>query len=222
MCTASDRATKEGMPTVRLPAAVFGGLKVSVPFTSPSLRATATRLCSRSTSPRRSPASSPQAETAVRSGEDQRLPTGAEGGSQRRHLLGGGDLPLVVALGPGALERAPRAGDEPGVDGADHVYVVADDAEQAAEYLCREWSSDRRQRWVFDIDEPAQPGDGVRPGLVPRVAAVIRLARRRAERDAVAAMAPEANERLDALEASLRLQRVEVDAPERQRGLGLD
>lgn len=57
---------------------------------------------------------------------------------------------------------------------------------------------------------------------MPRVAAVIRLARRRAERDAVAAMAPEANERLDALEASLRLQRVEVDAPERQRGLGLD
>ncbi|MDP9412302.1 MAG: hypothetical protein M3P70_17780 [Actinomycetota bacterium] len=60
MWTASDRATKDGMPTVRLPAAVFGGLKVSVPFTSPSLRATVTRLRSRSTSHRRRPASSPQ------------------------------------------------------------------------------------------------------------------------------------------------------------------
>jgi hypothetical protein len=102
-----------------------------------------------------------------------------------------------------------------------NVYVLADDLDQAAEDLTAEWSADRRQRWVIDVDEPTSPGDGVRPHLVPRVAAVIRLARLRAERDAVVAGAPEANHRLAALDASLLLQRVEVDAPERQRGLGL-
>jgi conjugative relaxase-like TrwC/TraI family protein len=102
-----------------------------------------------------------------------------------------------------------------------HVYTVADDSEQAVDDLTAEWSADRRQRWVIDVDEPASPGDAVRPHLARRVAAVIRLARLRAERDAVVAVAPEANGRLAALDASLLLQRVEVDAPERQRGLGL-
>ncbi len=41
------------------------------------------------------------------------------------------------------------------------------------------------------------------------------------ERDAVAAVAPEATGRLAALDLNLRLQRLEVEAPQRERGLGL-
>jgi ATP-dependent exoDNAse (exonuclease V) alpha subunit len=105
--------------------------------------------------------------------------------------------------------------------GTSQVYVVADDLQQGAEDLHREWSSDRRQRWIMDLDEPARLGDGARPCLAPRATGGIRLARLRAERNAIAAMAPEATARLEALDVSLRPQRLEVDAPQRQRGLGL-
>jgi conjugative relaxase-like TrwC/TraI family protein len=101
------------------------------------------------------------------------------------------------------------------------VYVVADDLDQGVEDLHREWSNDQRQRWISDLDEPAPHADGARPHLTPRVADVIRHARLRAERDAIATMAPDATRRFEALDASLRLQQLEADAPQRQRGLGL-
>jgi ATP-dependent exoDNAse (exonuclease V) alpha subunit len=76
------------------------------------------------------------------------------------------------------------------------VYVVAEDLDQAVADLTVEWSADRRQRWVLDADEPAIDGRARRPTLAPRTERTIRLARLRAERDAVQAVVPEAVERL--------------------------
>jgi len=36
-----------------------------------------------------------------------------------------------------------------------HIYVVADDLDQAADDLRREWGTERRQRWILDTDTPA-------------------------------------------------------------------
>ncbi|MGH9281477.1 MAG: AAA family ATPase, partial [Acidimicrobiales bacterium] len=71
-----------------------------------------------------------------------------------------------------------------------HVYVVADDLDQAVEDLVRDWSAERRPRWAIDTGTPA-------PGLMPGHPAAsippdsaLRLARLRAEREAVAAAIP--------------------------------
>ncbi len=103
---------------------------------------------------------------------------------------------------------------------ASGVYVVADDLDQAAEDLTVEWSANRRQRWVLDVDQTAGPDDKTRPHLAPRTAKVVQVARLRAERDAVAAVAPDA--RLNALDMRLRLEALESDSRERPAGLGLD
>jgi hypothetical protein len=87
---------------------------------------------------------------------------------------------------------------------ASHVYVVADDAGQCAEDLAAEWSGDRRQRWVLDVDEPST-GWRARPTLAERPASVVRFARLNAERAALGAVAPEATERLQALAMEVRL-----------------
>ncbi len=100
-----------------------------------------------------------------------------------------------------------------------HTYVVAGDAEQGSEDLVAEWSVDRRQRWILDADEPAIDARARRPNLAPRTERTIRLARLRAERDAVRAVVPESVERLRSLDLQLRLQRLEL-APARGRALG--
>jgi ATP-dependent exoDNAse (exonuclease V) alpha subunit len=99
-----------------------------------------------------------------------------------------------------------------------HVYVTADDDEQASEDLVAEWSLDRRQRWTIDVDRPAEPGQPTRPNLARRATRAVRLAQLVAERDAVAAIAPEETRRIEALDVRVRLTRLEVPA---QRGLGL-
>ncbi|HEX2701321.1 MAG TPA: AAA family ATPase [Acidimicrobiales bacterium] len=97
--------------------------------------------------------------------------------------------------------------------GASHVYVVADDIDQAAEDLTAEWRREARQRWVLDTDEVAG-GDGRRrPDLAQRTDAAVRPARLRAEREAVAAVAPDAEARLRVLDAQLRLERVAQPKP---------
>ncbi len=101
------------------------------------------------------------------------------------------------------------------------VYIAADDSEQAVEDLTAEWGVGWRQRWIVDIDQPVSSGEKARPDLARRTANVIRMAQLRAERGAVAAVAPEAAHRLEALDLSLRLQRLEVAPPPRGRGLGL-
>ncbi len=104
---------------------------------------------------------------------------------------------------------------------ASHVYIAADDSEQAVEDLTAEWGVGWRQRWIVDIDQPVSSGEKARPDLARRTANVIRMAQLRAERGAVAAVAPEAAHRLEALDLSLRLQRLEVAPRPRGRGLGL-
>lgn len=100
-----------------------------------------------------------------------------------------------------------------------HVYVAADEAEQAAEDLVVEWSANRRQRWILDVDEPAIDR-AARPNLEPKIEGAIGMARLRAERDAVEAVAPEAVERLRRLDSQLRLEMV-AERPAPARGLGL-
>jgi hypothetical protein len=102
-----------------------------------------------------------------------------------------------------------------------HVYVAADDTDQAVEDLTAEWSIDRRQRWTLDVDQPAAPGERGRPDLARRTAQVVRLAQLRAERDALAAVAPDATRRLEALDLSIRLDALEAGARPQSRGLGL-
>jgi len=105
--------------------------------------------------------------------------------------------------------------------GTSHVYVVADDLDQAAEDLTVEWSADRRQRWVLDLDEPATDDRVRRPSLARKTESTLRLARLRAERDAVQAVAPEAHARLRSLDLQFRLEHVaQRPAPGRSLGRG--
>lgn len=86
-----------------------------------------------------------------------------------------------------------------------HVYVAADHFDQAVEDLSTEWSADRRQRWVLDVDEPAIDDKIRRPGLARRTESTLRVARLRAEREAVQAVAPDAEARLRSLDSSFGL-----------------
>jgi hypothetical protein len=72
------------------------------------------------------------------------------------------------------------------------VYVVADDVDQAKGDLAQDWSNDRRQRWALDTGTPTTSVADVEhtPGTPSRLQAVIREARLRAERDAVASAIP--------------------------------
>jgi len=71
---------------------------------------------------------------------------------------------------------------------------------------------------AVETDEVAG-GDGRRrPDLARRTDAAVRVARLRAERDAVAAVAPDAEARLRVLDAQLRLERVAQPKPARALG----
>ena len=103
--------------------------------------------------------------------------------------------------------------------GPSHLYATADDIDQAVEDLVAEWGCSTRQRWVLDTDAVAGKDAPAHPRLSTRPDATVRLARIRAERDAVAAVAPEATVRLRVLDAQLRLERVVQPRPPR-RALG--
>jgi len=98
--------------------------------------------------------------------------------SAHRYEDGGGRELAYVAM-----SRARRSS---------HVYVVADTLDQAVEDLVRDWSTERRPRWVIDTGTPAR-GAELSPGhpwpSIPPESA-LRLARLRAEREAVAAAIP--------------------------------
>lgn len=83
------------------------------------------------------------------------------------------------------------------------------------EDLVTEWRRSTRQRWILDTDEAAGDAGRRRPDLARRIDATVRLARLRAERDAVA---PEAEARLRVLDAQLRLERVAQPKPARALG----
>lgn len=101
--------------------------------------------------------------------------------------------------------------------GTSHVYVVADDVDQAVEDIGAEWRREARQRWVLDTDEVAEDGPR-RPDLARRTDSTLRTTRLQAERDAVAAVAPDAEDRLRVLDAQLRLERIAQPKPARALG----
>jgi hypothetical protein len=72
------------------------------------------------------------------------------------------------------------------------VYAVADDVDQAKGDLAQGWSNDRRQRWALDTGTPTTSVTEIEhaPEAPSRLQAVIREARLRAERDAIAAAIP--------------------------------
>ena len=72
------------------------------------------------------------------------------------------------------------------------VHVVADDLEQAAEDLCREWAVDRRARWAIDTGTPArEPLDAEHDSAAPAgLRAALQSAREAAERAAFRQAAP--------------------------------
>jgi conjugative relaxase-like TrwC/TraI family protein len=102
-----------------------------------------------------------------------------------------------------------------------HVYAVADDLDQAVDDLTAEWRVDHRRQWTIDLDHPADPGETTLPDLSRRPARAVRMAQLRAERDAIAAVAPDASGRLHALELSLRLDALQAERHRPGRGLGL-
>ena len=84
---------------------------------------------------------------------------------ERSHVLadgGGRELAYV------AISRAR---------GTSHVYVVADDAGQAAGDLVTEWRRSTRQRWNLDTNEVASKDRSRRPKLARRTDLPVRLAR---------------------------------------------
>ena len=102
-----------------------------------------------------------------------------------------------------------------------HIYAVADNDDQAANDLTREWNSDRRQRWVIDSDTPAVDDGARRPHLHRQADQALRQARLRAERDAVQLVAPNATDRLAALYVQLRLEHpTPPDGLSRDFGIG--
>lgn len=71
-----------------------------------------------------------------------------------------------------------------------HVYVVADTLDQAVEDVVRDWSAERRPRWAIDTGTAALKFSPSHPRPLISSDAALRLARLRAERDAVAAAIP--------------------------------
>jgi conjugative relaxase-like TrwC/TraI family protein len=48
------------------------------------------------------------------------------------------------------------------------VHAVADDLDQARDDLTRDWTTERRDRWIHDTDRPTELGERPRPRLAPR------------------------------------------------------
>jgi chromosome segregation ATPase len=72
------------------------------------------------------------------------------------------------------------------------VWVVADDVDQAAEDLKRDWPRENRQRWAIDSGIPSTEPQHVEQDREadPSIRNALRQARLRAERDALAASIP--------------------------------
>ncbi len=72
------------------------------------------------------------------------------------------------------------------------VWVAADDVDQAAEDLKRDWPRENRQRWAIDSGTPSTEPHQVEHDAAadPSIRNALRQARLRAERDAVAASIP--------------------------------
>ncbi|MBI2706239.1 MAG: AAA family ATPase [Actinobacteria bacterium] len=98
------------------------------------------------------------------------------------------------------------------------VYVVADDVDQAADDLKRDWLVERRQRWAIDSGTPSTDPTSVErdPEAPPSMRAALYQARLQAERQAVAGAAPPdvADGQLDRVRSDInRTRRLVVNIP---------
>jgi conjugative relaxase-like TrwC/TraI family protein len=90
------------------------------------------------------------------------------------------------------------------------VHLVADDVDQAAEDLSREWGRRTRPRWAIDMGAPSRRHVQsctmvFSPTVAERLAGQARLARLRAERDALrAAIPPQVNHEVAAVDHDCR------------------
>ncbi len=113
------------------------------------------------------------------------------------HLADGGGR----ELGYVAMSRARRS---------TVVHLVADDVDQAAEDLSREWGRQRHPRWAIDTGSPSPRHEQrttmvLSPQVAERLAGQARLTRLRAERDALrAAIPPDVGRQLAALDHDCR------------------
>jgi conjugative relaxase-like TrwC/TraI family protein len=48
-----------------------------------------------------------------------------------------------------------------------HMHAVAGDLDQARDDLTSDWTTPRRDRWIYDTDRPARTGERTRPSLAP-------------------------------------------------------
>ena len=74
-----------------------------------------------------------------------------------------------------------------------HVYLAADDMEQAREDLCRSWETERRWKWAIDTGAPQLDGKKLKkpePAAPSTEIPSLRQQALRAERDALAAAIP--------------------------------
>jgi len=101
-----------------------------------------------------------------------------------------GDHHQLGAVGPGGGLAALVARHHPAVVELRENVRQREPAERAA--LEAEWGRSTRQRWILDTDAVAGPDATAHPRLSARPDATVRVARLRAERDAVAAVAPDA------------------------------
>ncbi len=98
-----------------------------------------------------------------------------------------------------------------------HVYLAADDLDQAHEDLCRNWETERRWKWAIDTGsvDPEAPG-------VPSVEiASLRRQRLQIERDALAAaIPPTLTSQLRQAESDLRSARWNLESLQKEGGRG--
>ncbi len=100
-----------------------------------------------------------------------------------------------------------------------HLYLVAEDLDQACEDLAQHWQQERRERWAIDIGTPQPGGDEVEP---PEPAAIRKLALQ-AERDALKVAIPGSLEpHLQMAESELRWANRDLERHRRDRGWGAE
>lgn len=103
-----------------------------------------------------------------------------------------------------------------------HVHAVADDLDQAREDLSRDWTTERRDRWIRDTDTPASEADQLRPYVARRPGEQVRHHQSAPEREDLTALLEDEiahHEKVDA--ARRRLDAIQYRRPGPDRGLGI-
>lgn len=105
---------------------------------------------------------------------------------------------------------------------ATHVHTVADDRGQAREDLARDWTTERRDRWIHDTDPPATEAGQLRPYLARRPVDQVRHHQTTSEREDLNVLIQDEIAHREKIEAARRrLDAIEFRQPTPDRGLGI-